>query len=428
MARLQTSLILIPVLAVLAWAGAEYLEQNKPEPRRLPPREVGAVPVLVRELTSEPLSLSVHGYGTLEAAREAALAPELGGRVVSCLKPWNVGSFVKRGELLVGLDVSVLDQEVIAALAGAAEAQASLDSARVELAFAADLVPLAVESLELARREEKRLAGLSEGSYASASQIDGASLARSEADTALGNARAREGLAGAAEARATQSLQASRASLELARERRKLAELRAPFDGYLDRQGPTLGSYLPIGVPVVTLVDTTELRVVLQIPEEQFAGIELGQLAEVIPTARPHESYKGRVIGIGVMASTQLRSLPVEIALVEGIGAPSEGPLESTRLRPGQFVEVSIETRRVAEGIALTREEISWRGGRPFAFIKAPVGEGFEVEARELLIGAQVQGRLWVEAGLQAGEELIIAPIGRLDGGEPCTLRGADGG
>ncbi|MFT7667493.1 MAG: hypothetical protein ACI8X5_000172 [Planctomycetota bacterium] len=424
MPRLYPSLIVILTFAALGWGGVSFLEGSRPTAERLPAREVGMVPVVVRVLETSPEKVHVAGFGTISANREASLASELGGRVTRRLEPWSVGRFVAAGTLLVGVDSSILDQELSASRAAVTVAEADLELAEVEIIAAAGRVPFAAESLKLAEREEKRLAQLSGDSYMSESQLDSASRVRLAAARTVHDAQAAVRRAQASKVRAQATLVSSGAQLGLQQERRKLAELHAEFDGYLVEPGPAVGSYLIAGERLGSLVDTSELRVILEIPEEDFVGIELGQRAHVRLPAQEAWSFEARVIGLGVEAHPKLRSMSVEVSLEEGINLPAAGALSSSLLRPGQFVEVQIEVGEVALGLLLSRDEIVWLDGDPSAFVVVDSEQGLLVERRALTLGARVASGFLIEAGLKSDERLITAPLGRLAGGELCRVRG----
>lgn len=421
MPRFLVSSIFIVALALLAWFGVRYLEEHKPEPERTPPREVGAVPVEVRELVARRLEFTLEAFGSLAPAREAQLAAEVSGRVLERLEPWRIGGFVAQGTQLLALDDGLLAQEVHVALAAAAQALAAERQSEVEAESAQALVPLALESLEFARYEEERLSSLSEGAVASKSQIDAASRSRNAAQIAVQEARAAAAVARAAQARAQAGSELAQAQLARAREQQARSKVFAPFDGYLLSEGPQVGTYLTRGVPCATVIDAGQLRVVIQIPEEDFARVDLGQQASVQLEARPETIFDGRVVGLGVRATNELRSLPVEIELTTSSESKQSSALPASRPRPGQFVRVTLKTGSVEGAIAISRDEFVWRQDRPVAFVMVVAGQGFRVEARELELGALIDGGYWIRQGLEAGERLILAPLGRLDGGEACV-------
>ena len=423
MPRLLLSLLAIGLLAALTVWGSETLYDRRPQAQRLPPRELGPVPVVTRSLAAGPVRVEVEGFGTLSAPRRVDLAPELGGRVAARLEPWTLGRFVEAGTVLVELDGGLIEKELRAGEAALQEARDALATAREERRAATVAEPLAEEALELARREEARLARLSDSAVASASQRDSAARARTQAATALEEARSRVRLAEAGRAQAESAVASAEAALELVRERLARTVIRAPFDGHLTAEGPRVGDYLALGMPFGRLVDLSALRVVVQVSEEEFADLELGQAVRVEPTARPELSLAAVVVGLGTEAAPTLRSLPVEVELPQRGGTASRDGDAWGGLRPGQFVRVAVTTANVAGGLVLGRDELAWRDGRPTAFVVSGEGDGARVEARTLALGPRVDGGYLVERGLAVGDQLILAPIGRLRGGEACRVR-----
>lgn len=423
MPRILLSLLAIGLLAALTVWGSETLYDRRPQAQRLPPRELGPVPVVTRSLAAGPVRVEVEGFGTLSAPRRVDLAPELGGRVAARLEPWTLGRFVEAGTVLVELDGGLIEKELRAAEAALQEARDALATACEERRAATVAEPLAEEALELARREEARLARLSDSAVASASQRDSAARARTQAATALEEARSRVRLAEAGRAQAESAVVSAEAALELVRERLARTVIRAPFDGHLTAEGPRVGDYLALGMPFGRLVDLSALRVVVQVSEEEFADLELGQAVRVEPTARPELSLAAVVVGLGAEADPTLRSLPVEVELPQRGGTASRDGDAWGGLRPGQFVRVAVTTANVAGGLVLGRDELAWRDGRPTAFVVSGEGDGARVEARTLALGPRVDGGYLVERGLAVGDQLILAPIGRLRGGEACRVR-----
>ena len=423
MPRLLLSLLAIGLLAALTVWGSETLYDRRPQAQRLPPRELGPVPVVTRSLAAGPVRVEVEGFGTLSAPRRVDLAPELGGRVAARLEPWTLGRFVEAGTVLVELDGGLIEKELRAGEAALQEARDALATAREERRAATVAEPLAEEALELARREEARLARLSDSAVASASQRDSAARARTQAATALEEARSRVRLAEAGRAQAESAVASAEAALELVRERLARTVIRAPFDGHLTAEGPRVGDYLALGMPFGRLVDLSALRVVVQVSEEEFADLELGQAVRVEPTARPELSLAAVVVGHRPAGDPTQRTQPGEVELPQRGGTASRDGDAWGGLRPGQFVRVAVTTANVAGGLVLGRDELAWRDGRPTAFVVSGEGDGARVEARTLALGPRVDGGYLVERGLAVGDQLILAPIGRLRGGEACRVR-----
>jgi len=422
MSRLVASLLAIALIVALSAAGFFLLQGFAPETPTLPPREVGEVPVKVRTLDPRDIPLQRRAFGTLEARREAHLAFEVGGRVIDCLEPWNAGQRVVQGERLVRLDGALLDLEVTAAEAALEEASAARGEVRVESDFADRGLPLARQALDLALREEERQRDLFASAFASDAQLDAATRARTSAERSMHDAEERVSLAAERGLLAQARHASAQAALDAVLERRTRLDLFAPFDGALIDGAPALGSYFAPGQQVARLLDTAALRVQTPIFEADLPGIEVGQLARVSLTAQSTTSYEGQVLGIGVLADARLRSVPVEIE-IPGPDPARDGTLPATGLRAGMFVEVVIDVGIAREALRLARDEFVWRDGSATAFVLVGQAPNLSASARRLELGEEVDGGYLVIQGLQPGEILITAPIGRLAGGEPCRLR-----
>jgi multidrug efflux pump subunit AcrA (membrane-fusion protein) len=412
---IQSFLAILILLAVFA-AGFRYLQTGRPHPARRPPRELGPVPVLVRELHPRALRVEIEGFGTLRPRREAILAPEVGGTVVRLLEPWRVGEAVTEGTLLLALDPELLDQEIHVAEAAVEAARARLEAAEVETRYAASGLLLAEESVELYRREEERLRSLSNSLDVSKSRLEAATRARTLAAVESDQARGRDALAKVQLRIGTQRIAEAEAHLALARERRCRAEISVPFDGVLKDVGPAMGSHLRPGVPVAHLADTSVLRSLIPVAEENIARLAIGGSVTLDLPSKPGESFEGKIVGLGIEADPRLRTVPVEVE-VDGAG--------SGLLRPGNFVRARLMVREVEGALVLSRDEFLWLEGQPTAFVCVLSGEreNGRVEARDLELGARVEGGYMVESGLSAGELLITEPLGRLSGGETCNRR-----
>ena len=73
------------------------------------------------------------------------------------------------------------------------------------------------------------------------------------------------------------SIQASEATMKLAGRQVRDTDIRAPFDGYVERRMVNLGELVKTQVPVMTVVRLDPLKVTAEIPEKMAPWIEQGQ-------------------------------------------------------------------------------------------------------------------------------------------------------
>src|SRR5262249_30619859 len=139
------------------------------------------------------------------------------------------------------------------------------------------------------------------------------------------------------------SIQASEASMKLAERQLRDTEIRAPFDGYVEKRLVNLGELVKQQMPVMAIVRVDPLKVIAEIPEKLAPCIHAGGPAEPHVAAPPDRALKGRVSRISPAVNTATRAFPFE-ALV---------PNSDAALKPGTFARVHVESGRVDDVLTL---------------------------------------------------------------------------
>ena len=200
-----------------------------------------------------------------------------------------------------------------------------------------------------------------------------------------------------------------RAQLALARQNLADCMVRAAFGGGVTRRHASLGEYLAVGAPVVTIVRQHPLRVRTEIPERLASRIRPG-LSVDVQFQGQSTGPLGRVVRISPAIEAQSRSL-----LVEG-----EIPNENGALRPGSFVEVNITVDPNASGIAVPRDAIVSFAGTERVFV---VTNG-ALEDRVVKLGRTMpDGAVEIVSGLEPDLDVVLRPEGRLSKGQKVAVR-----
>ncbi|MET4160857.1 multidrug efflux system membrane fusion protein [Marinobacterium sp. MBR-111] len=118
----------------------------------------------------------------------------------------------------------------------------------------------------------------------------------------------------------------------------------APFAGVLDSLDVDLGDYLVAGQVWGRLLDTAVLRVRAQVPQQQVAGLELGQRAEVV--LLDQRTFSGVVSHISREADSATRSFTVEIRLENPEGLRIAGASATVRIDIG-----SVDAHRISTAL-----------------------------------------------------------------------------
>ncbi len=118
----------------------------------------------------------------------------------------------------------------------------------------------------------------------------------------------------------------------------------APFAGVLDSLDVDPGDYLVAGQVWGRLLDTAVLRVRAQVPQQQVAGLELGQQAEVV--LLDQRTFSGVVSHISREADSATRSFTVEIRLENPEGLRIAGASATARIDIG-----SVDAHRISTAL-----------------------------------------------------------------------------
>lgn len=361
-------------LLLLAAAGAAFAYYTRPAPAV----ELYRVePVAARDLVQ-----LVETTGSLEVrSRVEVPAPAPGTLSAVLVEPRQR---VQKGALLATLDPRAADLDLRAARASAEAAQGRLTQAKVALDAATE---------QLARTQRLLDKGL-----ASQNELAQATAERERAAATLDALRGERKLAGE-----------QVASAELGK---NLAQIRAPIDGVVLRAPDRTGAAVaPEQGPLFVVGEALELmRIDAYVSETEIAQVTLGQEAEVIVQALPNQTWKARVLRIGIEPKREGGVVQYPVTLeVDNPGAV---------LLPGMTARIRMEVARV-DG-ALSVHEAALR----FSPEDAPLAPArSRVFVRELDAGEELRA-VRVRAGVSDGVYTQVIPEqgARLGAGDEVVI------
>jgi|GEM_PF-229292 len=269
--------------------------------KRLPAAEVTKVYSL-QEL-GKPLELRVDGV--VVPHREVQLAAEVAGRVVEKSPLCRAGNFVKEGQLLIKIDPTDYEQEVLRLTRMREQDYEAIKEVDQEIDNSNMSLGIAKQDITLAEREVSRLKSLPKG-FVSEGEVDisqKALLQSTQNRIAIENQKnllaARRGKLEAAERLATTQLETARINLQR-------CEVRSVADGVIVREDAELNSFIQRGNPIITLEDVSKAEVAVNLRMDQlywvldqsrdskFGGVKVGDLVEPAAETSP-EASQGRV-------------------------------------------------------------------------------------------------------------------------------------
>lgn len=428
------------VLLALGVLGARWIVDSAPEPSRaegLPGPAVVSVEVQTLRPTDVPRVIST--TGTLEAAAEASLASEIGGRVVSVAEGLANGVFLSEGAEILKVDTAALDSELAAQQTTIELAEAQLAAAETDLTAAAKTLAALEERCALLRSEEDRWVKLNERGMAEQARVDVARSQRLAADVSVS-----DGTRGLEAIRST--INASRLQVKLAGNRRAVLEtqrarasVKAPFPGRFTCESvPAVGTTLAPLVPFGVLLDGRAMRLVTDVHEDDFTALSSRSLAIAAPMSRPGTLLEGHVTGLGVRVDPVTRSVRVEALF------PVESPFESelnvifdasihsgAPIPSGTFARVELRGEPFQDAIWLPEAWLTYRDGQAVCFVvteeESEGGARAELRNVEFASGLHEGGRV-ITSGLALGERLITSSLQLLDQDAPVRVLAEENG
>jgi RND family efflux transporter MFP subunit len=304
--------------------------------------------------------------GSLQALRQATVAAQLGGNVLSLAA--QAGDRVKSGQLLVRIDERDTQAGLAGADAGVVQADANARQAK----------------LQLDRTHNLRQQGF---------------VSQAALDTAETQFRAAQ--AGLAQA------QAGRSQAALAR---GFASVTAPFDGVVLATHVEAGELAAPGRALLTLYAPGRLRTVVQLPASRSA---LARAANKVEVQLPDGRW------LLPMTRTEL---PVSDPVSQTVEWRLDlDPAQSAGLSPGQAVQVRFSGAKVAAAVlrpVIPATAVLRRG--ELTAVYAVIDGRFVLKAVRL--GAAQGAGIELLAGLKTGERFALDPVrAGLDGATPLS-------
>lgn len=390
------ALSLLPTLASCKRGGAEDEEaQPAPATETAPPTQ--AIPVRFAKITERKLPPTFEASGTLVADETSEVASQGTGVVVSV--EVDVGSRVKKGDVLVRLDSRDASLRVAQANASALQASSRLGIKKGQAFDAKNTaeVRAAKESMDLAVADAERTKTVFDAGGVPQATWDQARAraeqARAQYEAALNGTESAWAALAAAQAQAGIAQKAAADTL-----------IRAPFDGAVAERRITAGEFAPMGRVVAVVVRDQILRLKLDIPEADVGKISLGKDVSISVAAYPGRVFHGVIKRIGASVRAQSRSLPVEAEIQN----------EKFELKPGFFARAEIGLGGDPQPAMLVpRSAIGTTGTATRVFVRA----GNRVVERIVTVGREAEGLVEIRGILQVTDEIAVENVEKLSDG-----------
>lgn len=405
---------LILVTTLVAFIGLAVTACKKSNGQTNGAATASPTPATVQVSTTAAISRQLpryfEGTGSLAANEQTDVAAETSGKVAAV--GVDIGSSVKRGQMLVRLEDADFKDRV-------EQAQAQLDQAKATLAqnlakiglrpgqkFVPENVPevrAAKAALDLADKNLHRYEKLVETGDVSRAIYDQQKSQREQAAEqyqALIH-QAQQNYAAIANSQA--AVDAAQTNLSLAKRNLTYTTVTAPMPGYVSDRPADVGEYISPQQKVATIVNLNPLRVRIDVPEQSIPQIRVGESVSVTVAAYPDRSFAGRVARVSPSVNSASRTLTVE-ADVENSNA---------ELKPGQFATVRILLPQSEAAVLVPQRALRTLSGSIYVYV---IKNGFAQQ--RLVQTGQTEGDLIeIKSGVAADEIVATSNVDQLNDG-----------
>ena len=370
-------LVLIVVL-VLVIAGAITIAGKFGEKKALAAEtEKLAVPaVSVIHPTAERSNEELVLPANVQAYKESPIFARTNGYLLRWYK--DIGSHVKKGELLAEIDTPEVDQELMQARATEQQTQAQL---------------------QLARSSAQRWQNLRKSDSVSQQEVD-------------------QQVSGYAQAQA--NVAAAQANVRRLEQMESFKRVYAPFSGVITKRLIDVGALINAGNggnnrELFDIAQVDPLRVYVNVPQTYSPLIHPGMEATLDQREYSGDQFKGKVVRTSDSIDPTTRTLLTEVDV----------PNSKGQILPGAYAQIHFAAHVNAPRLTIPVNALLFRAEGPQA---AVVSDDNKVHLHRISIGRDYGSAVEVLDGLQANDEIVVNPADSLEEGQQVNVnRGKPG-
>lgn len=403
---ITAALTALSVLALSCGGSKANVRNDSPAASPAP----AAVDVTTAPAIQRQLPRYFDATGSLAADAETDVAPQAAGKVV--VVGVDLGTFVRRGQMLAKLDDADFRIRVDQALAALDQTKAAVAQAEAKIGLkpgqkfdpeqVAD-VASARFTYQLAEKNLQRAEKLIEAGDVSRSYYDQQQTQRDQLkaqyESAL--ATARQNYAAVQVART--NVTAAQSAVSLARSSLSYTVISSPMDGYVAERQVDVGEYVTTASKVATVVRVNPLRMRIEIPEQSIPNIQAGQSVSLTVSAWPDRRFNGKIARISPNVTASSRTLTVEAEVENSAGT----------LKPGQFATVRILQAKAAPAVLIPARAVRTESGVSRVFV---IKNG-HAEQRLVQLGQTEGDLIEIKQGIAVDEQVATGNVAQLSDG-----------
>ncbi len=324
--------------------------------------QVDTLAVKVMTVEGSQLEKKLTFSGSVLAKKEVSISAGLAGEVLERLE--NVGSVVRKDQVLLRLDTENVDRSVDQAKSAYALAQVNLKSTR-------DRYNDAVLNLER-NKALYESGGLSKAQY---EQIE-ASAKPFVVESAV------------------IQLNQAKIAYDSALNTSENGTVKAPFDGVIAALSPEVGSVIAPGQPIGSIVDISSFKLSFDVTEQLIGQIDFDTAVNVVIPAVGPNVLTAKITSIAPSAQMGTKLFPIEISF--------ENP--GLTIKQGMFATVELLLKSDAERVLAPYDAVLYDETGYYVMV---VENNLPVK-KTVVLGDDNGQVIEIISGITVGEELIV--------------------
>lgn len=396
-------IIVLLLIGLVAFRVVSNLNETKEED--LPANGITqerVIPVQTTQVKQGDMKSFLTVTGLVEPVETVKVNAKVVGQVKEVLV--SEGDEVQKGDILIRLDDEQISLQVAQANATLDSAKASLEKVRAgarpqEIKQAEAAMQQAKINLDSAEESFQRMEKLFSEGAVSEQQYDQAKGQFEIAQAQHQSAKERYELIkeGASEEdiKVTQAqVRQAQSALNIVKAQLDNTIIRAPIGGKVTAILAKIGEMISSAVPILTILDVSELYVKSGISEKDIASVRISQEVEILIDAFPRNQFKGEVVTKGAAVDPQSKTLEIRIKIID----------PETEIPPGVFARANILIEKKANTLIIPDTALTRKKDGLFVFVV----NGEMVEKRTVTTGITRNKQVEILQGLQKDEEIVI--------------------
>ncbi|VTU29459.1 efflux RND transporter periplasmic adaptor subunit [Variovorax sp. PBL-E5] len=197
--------------------------------------------------------------------------------------------------------------------------------------------------------------------------------------------------------------------------------IRAPFAGRLGITTLNPGQYVNAGDKLVTLQTLDPIYVDFSLPQQQLAGLAVGQVVNVSVDTFPGQTYSGKINAINPKVDPATRNVQVEATLAN----------PKRELLAGMFANVKIDVGDTQQWLTVPQTAITYNPYGSTAFIVSKAGAARPGQPASAASAPSAAGAASAPAGA-GGDQLVVHQVfveaGPTRGDQVAITKGLEAG